>query len=339
MSAVPDEFAKLKAQLERLRKEGRWGEIRDRAVSLDDSVLTADPKVAYLVAEALFYSGQMDRALHLVLAAEVEFRARHDRGGLLPALNLAGAVQFELGDLQGAEERFSDLLEIARESGDDEMTGRATNNLGAIASLKGDAPQALSLFLLSIPLYQKVGFLRGLALTEHNLGIVNRDLGYWREAERHYRSAQRRARQLGDERVAAMARAGRAEVSHLRGDQALADVEARQALETFTELGDELGRAEALKLLGSIAAASAKGESATRCFDEALKLARDNSNPLLEAEVLEERASLHSGTGRIALARADLEAAMATYRRLGATGRQHTANDKLIRLALPNRDS
>lgn len=329
MRAGPDEMARLKTELERLGKERRWGDIRDRALGLDDSVLTADPKVAHLVAESLFYGGQMDRALHLALAAEVEFRARHDRVGLLPALNLAGAVHFELGDLTGAEERFADLLEIARERGDDEMMGRATNNLGAIASLKGDAEQALSLFRLSIPLYQKVGFLRGLALTEHNLGIVNRDLGYWREAERHYRTAQRRARQLGDDRVAAMARAGRAEVSYLRGDHALAAVEARRALEAFSELGDELGRAEALKLLGSIAAAAANRESAAHCFDEALRLARDNSNPLLEAEVLEERASLHVGAGRTVLARADLEAAIATYRRLGAAGRQKEVEERL----------
>jgi tetratricopeptide (TPR) repeat protein len=172
MGALSRDAVALKAELEQLVEDRRWGDIRDRAADLSDSDLTADPKVAYHVAESLFYSGKMERALNLVLVAEAEFRSRHDRLNLLQALNLAGAVEFELGDLNGAERRFSDLLELARESDNDEMIGRATNNLGAIASLRGKDEEALSLFRLSIPVYQKVGFLAGLAQTDHNLGIV-----------------------------------------------------------------------------------------------------------------------------------------------------------------------
>jgi tetratricopeptide (TPR) repeat protein len=157
MGAPSRDAVALKAELEQLAKERHWGDIRERAAGSSDSELTADPKVAYLVAEALFYGGQMERALNLVLVAEAEFRSRHDRLNLLAALNLAGAVEFELGDLNGAEQRFSYLLELARETYNDEMSGRATNNLGAIASLRGDHEQALSLFRLSIPVYQNVG--------------------------------------------------------------------------------------------------------------------------------------------------------------------------------------
>lgn len=321
----------LRAELDQLAAERRWGEIRDRVAELDDAALGSDPKVGYLVAEALLNLGHLERALNLALAAEAGFRARHDQVNLLGALNLAGAVQFELGDLQGAEERFADLLELASERGDDEMGGRATNNLGAIASLKGDHERALSLFRLSLPAYQKVGFTLGLAQADHNLGIVHRDLGYWREAERSYLKAQRRSRQLNDRRLAAMARAGRAEIAHLRGDHVLADLEVRHSLETFTEVGDELGRADALKLLGSIAAATGDREEALRDLDEALRLARQYVNPLLEAEILEERSRLHGRSGNTALQRADLEVAAAIYRRLGAGKRQKRVEEQLGR--------
>jgi tetratricopeptide (TPR) repeat protein len=169
----------------------------------------------------------MDRALGLALAAEAEFRARHDAVNRLAALNVAGAAQFELGDLEGAESRFSDLLELAGERGDDEMLGRATNNLASLASLRGDHERALSLFQLATTAYQKVGFRFGLAQAAHNLGIVYRDLGYWRESDRHYSQALRRARQLGDKRLAAMARVGRSEVFFLRGDRELATLSSR----------------------------------------------------------------------------------------------------------------
>ncbi len=329
MKALPGDVAELKTELEQLGAERRWSEIEHRTADLDDTTLVADPKVAFLVGEALVHLGHMDRALNLVLAAEAEFRARHDQVNLLAALNLAGAVQFELGDLAGAEERFSDLLELARERGDEGMSGRATNNLGAIASLRGEHERALSLFRLSIPAYQKVGFLMGLAQTDHNLGIVQRDLGYWREADEHYLSALKRARQLDDERLAAMARVGRAEISHLRGDQVYAAAEARHALKAFVEVDDGLGRADALRLLGSIAVAEAEWEEAGRVFDEALKLARGHANPLLEAEILEGRGEFHAKTGQVALAHADLEVAAATFRRLGALKRQRRAEEML----------
>ncbi len=322
-------FGELRSELERLAEARRWDEVRDRIGGLEDAALVADPKVAFLAAEALVHLGHMERALNLALAAEAEFRARHDHVNLLAALNLAGAVQFELGDLESAQERFSYLLELARERGNEEMSGRATNNLGAIASLRGDDQRALSLFRLSIPAYQKVGFLIGLAQTDHNLGIAHRDLGLLGEADRHYRSALRRARQLGDQRLAAMARVGRAEISHRRGDEDYAGAEARHALDAFAEIGDELGRSDALRLLGNVALARSDWAEAGRCFARALDLAREYANPLLEAEILEERGELHAKTGQTALASADTEVAAAIYRRLGAAKRQRRAEEKL----------
>ncbi len=333
MSTVPGDPAGLRAELERHAANRAWGDIRDRAATFEDAELLADPKVAHLVSEALFYLGKVERALNLVLAAEAEFRAKHDRVNLLSAINLAGAVLFELGDLIGAEDRFADLLELAREGGDDEMSGRATNNLGAIASLRGEHEQALSLFRLSIPAYQKVGFSAGLAQTSHNLGIVHRDLGYWREAERHYSDALRRARQLDDQRLAAMARAGRAEVFYRRGDFEYATAEATHALGAFVATGDELGRADALRLLGGVATAQSEWTRARPLFENALNVAREHGNLLLEAEILEGRAELHIETKQIALARADLQLAAATYRRLGALKRLEQVETSLANLS------
>ncbi len=331
MDPLSRNHSQLRDELDRLAAERDWGAIGERVAQLDDSTLTADPKVAVLAAEALLYRGRVERALSLALIAEAEFRTRYDQLNLLTAMNLAGAAQFELGDLDGAEERFAEILELSRERGEDEMGGRATNNLGAIASLRGDHVRALSLFRLSIPAYQRVGFGAGLAQTYHNLGIVHRDLGFWHVADRHYLEAQKRARRLGDRRLAAMARIGRAEVAYRRGDHHFAAIEARHALEAFVEIGDDLGRADALRLLGNIATARDL-EEAARNFDEALNLAREHGNLLLEAEVLEERAAMHGASERLALARADLELAAGVYRRLGAAKRLEGVEERLSRV-------
>lgn len=329
MSSEAEGTERLKARMEELAASRRWAEIRSRLAGWGDEELAADPKLAYLLAEALTHLGEMQRALALALAAEAAYAIGNDRVNLLAALNLAGAVQFELGDLKGAEDRFSSLLELARESGDEEMSGRATNNLGAIATLRGEYGQALALYQLSIPAYQRVGHRLGIAQTEHNLAIVYRDLGHWEDADEHYRRAGERARELENARLAAMATAGRAEIAHRRGDHTLARAEAERALEAFRAIGDELGRAEALRLLGAVALAEGELESAADRLTEALELARAHANPLLEAEVLEERAGLNARAGRPALARADLTLAAATYRRLGAMERARRMEDRL----------
>ncbi len=334
MGAFPKDVARLKAQVEKLATKRRWSEIRDRLGRYDDPELVDEPKCAFHLAEALAHLGQMERALTLSLAAEAGFRTRHDEINLLASLNLAGAVQFETGDLVGAEDRFSALLELAREAGDDEMAGRATNNLGATASLRGEHERALSFFRLSVPAYQKLGFLLGLAQTSHNQAIAYRDLENWDEAERSYHKAMRYARQIGDDRLVAMARVGLAELSHHRGDQVYAEAESLQGVAAFEQIGDELGRADALRLLGSIATVKEDEETARARFEEALELALRNANPMLQAEILEARASLHLKMSRIALGRADLEVAVALYNRLTATERRQRVEDRLRSIAL-----
>ena len=329
MAELPGDVTGLKGELDQLASERRWSDIRDRLSGFDDVSLAQEPKIAFHLAEAIIHLGQLERGLNLSLAAEAEFRRRRDAANLMAALNLAGAIQFELGDLTGAEERFSKLLELARERGDEEMSGRATNNMGTIASLRGDHERALSLYRLAIPFYQRVGHQSGLAQTSHNLGITFRDLGRWREARQHYDRAIKEAKRVGDRRLSAMATVAKAELSHRRGDHRYARSAGRRALSDFEALGDELGRADTLRVLGGAAAAMGNGDEATQHFDEALGLARAHSNPLLEAEVLEERGAFHVQAGRETLGRADLETAAGIYRRLGASERLRTVEEQL----------
>ncbi len=334
MNQLPGDVTDLKDELERLASDRRWGEIRDRLAEFDDVALTREPKIAFHLAEALIHLANLERALNLSLAAEAEFRSRHDSANLMAALNLSGAIQFELGDLTGAEERFSDLLELARERADEEMSGRATNNLGTIASLQGDHERALSLYRLAVPAYQRAGHVSGLAQTAHNLGITYRDLGRWREARRQYQRAIKGAKRIGDRRLTAMATTAKAELMHRRGDHLFAQKEASRALEEFVAIEDELGRADTLRVLGGVAAAVGDAGAANERFDEALGLARDNANLLLEAEILEERGTFHAAEERSALARADFEAAATIYRRLAAFDRVRRVEEQIESLDL-----
>ncbi|MBI4513862.1 MAG: tetratricopeptide repeat protein [Gemmatimonadetes bacterium] len=329
MLAGHPELSALKIEVEALAERHRWAEVHDRLASYGEVDLYTEPKLAYAMAAARLHLGAPDRALPLALATEGEFRRRRDNRNLLRALNLVGAVLFELGDLEGAEERFSSLLELASDSGDEEMQARATNNLGMIASLRGEHPKALSLYRLSIPAYQKRGQRRGLAQTYHNMAILYRDRGLLREADAYDRRAAEMARRIGDARLAAMAVVGRAEIAYLRGDLEAAAAAAARALRDLVAQGDALGQADALRLLGMVARAQGDLEEGRDRLEAALEIARSNANPLLEAETLRERGLLHRESGRADLAEADLRAAAALFARIGARAEEKRTKELL----------
>jgi tetratricopeptide (TPR) repeat protein len=296
----------------------RWSAIREVLATRSDAELRDDPRAALLLAEALLHLGEPRRARRLARAAAAALRAARDPRNLLRALNVWGAASFELGDLGGAEARFDEMWELALETGHEEMRARAANNLGALASLRGDHERALSLYRVALPAYQRLGWVRGLAQTEHNLAILHRDRGDWAESDRWYRRAWERARRIPDPRLAAMAAVGRAELACLRGDPDAAAAAARRALEDLVEYGDALGQADALRVLGMASRAWRDWEEAARRFDAALEIARANGNPLLEAELWRERGLLERERGRARAGRRALERALGLFERLGA---------------------
>lgn len=326
-----EQVRELAAEVERLAGAGRWSVIVDRLDGHPDDELARHPALAIGLARALTYTGAPRRALNLALATEAAFGPGAPIPKRLDLTNLIGSLEFELGSPAVAEDRFADVVELAAENGDILWLARASNNLGAAASLRGRSDHALSLYRLALPAYQKLGDTVGLAETCHNIAITYRDLDHVREAEAYYRRAEGHARRSDDTRMIAMARLGRAELALRRGDTALAGEEGRRGLAEMDAVGDALGRADALRLLGAIALAEGRLDDADHRLRGALAAARSAPSPLLEAEVLMERAELHACRGDRHLAAADAQAARRIFAELGARGWERRAHEKMER--------
>lgn len=128
-----------------------------------------------------------------------------------------------------------------------------------------------------------------------------------------------------------MARLGRAELALWRDDTALAREEGRRGLAEMDAVGDALGRADALRLLGAVALADGRLDEADDRLRGALMAARSAPNPLLKAEVLMQRAELHARRGDRHLAGADAEAARRIFTELGARDWERKAQEKMER--------
>jgi len=275
-------------------------------------------ELALLLAEAELHLGHAAEALALLEGVIPTLGRKANDSALRRALNLAGAAAFELGDLETAERRFSGALELASDEEDALLVARATNNLGAIANVRGRHEAALSLYQLAVPAYQRIGSALGLAQSFHNIAITYRDARRLAEAEEYERRAVEFAREAGNPRMLAMARAGRAELSLMRGDADLARAGASMAAMEYAAIPDPAGEADALRLLGAARAELGETEPAMQALDRALALAREHGSALVEAETRSAMARLRESGGDREAARDDALAALEIFTRLGA---------------------
>jgi tetratricopeptide (TPR) repeat protein len=294
-----------------------WQRIVERVSALPDTAET-EPEVAFHYADALRRIGRTSEALALAERLEAPVGQRGDRRLHTLLENLIGICLFELGRNAAAEESFAQLLELASEWGDEESVGRACNNLGMLANIRGERDRALGWYGRAVASYQRLGYTRGLAQTHHNLGISYRDLGFDREADAHYLRAMELAVAAESEDVIALAETERAVLRARGGDGELARTLALRARDRFERIGDPLGRAETVRVLALAARAEGRDDEAAAHLEEAFEAARAASDPLLRAEVQRDRGLLFRDHGDTEAAREALLDAAAHFETIGA---------------------
>jgi tetratricopeptide (TPR) repeat protein len=327
MLSVP--HAALRARAAELARAAAWAEL---ATFLGER--PAAREVAELVplrAESLMLTGRPCEARAWLAETMGGLARRRERAALRKAHNLLGAAHFALGELEAASCAFSTALELGRDDADDLTVARATNNLGAIANVRGDRARALSLYQLAIPAYQRLGSALGLAQTYHNMAISLRDLGQYTRADDCERRAIEHARRAESPRLVALALLGRADLSLRSGDAALAEAGARRAADSFDALRDPINAADARRVVGAALLAQRRLDAARDALDDALRLARAHGSALHEAETLRTLAELHAARGDVSASlRAGWEA-LAVFDRLAAVAESAQLRDWLAR--------
>ena len=331
-NALPDLLLAARA----LAAAGAWAEVR-RTLSDPSAAaaVAASPALVNLLAEAHMRTGNFRDAQTWLAAALPQLTRAGDRPALRRALNLSGAAHLEMGELDDAERVFGRTLEIGQADGDDLLVARATNNLGMIANIRGQRSEALAMYQLAIPAYQRLGNASGIAESYHNMAITLRDEGRLAAADECEVRAIEFAREASNARMVALARLGRAELSLYRGDAALAGASARMVAREFAALPDPAGEADAHRLSALAALAAGEVDEARTEIETAVGLARGAGAALAEAEALRARAALFAAVGASGDARADGEAAAAIYERIGAAEELAAVRDWLARLSDP----
>jgi len=309
---VPPDALLATARAEAAR--GEWGAVCARLEATPAESL----EIALLLAEAYLRTGQLAAAHAQLGSPLVRGAGRANTAIHRRATNMRGAAAFELGLLAEAETCFREALSLATPAGDSLTLGRATNNLGMIAHMRGTFDRALALYQLAVPAYQRLGHAAGLAETHHNMALALRELGQLEAADRQERRAIDFARQAGSGRLLAIAQVGRAELSLRRGEPRVARAGASLGAEQYAAIPDAVGEADALRLVGAACTVLGETDPAAKALARALDLARTHRSPLIEAEVHEARARLHAALEQWAEVECEVADARRLYQGLGA---------------------
>src|SRR5437867_3896261 len=280
--------------------------------------LEQSPMLALLCGIGHSRLGRLDVGQQWAMVALSRARVLGDRTLEVRGLNVCGAIALERGGISEATSFFTRAQEEAMQDNDMATLGRCANNLGIIANMQGDYGRAVGAYTRAIAAYQKARNERGIAETQHNLGIAYREQGRLDDAMHATDTAMREAERLGDRRLKAQALAGRAEIQVARGDPELAIREAQRAVVIHRDLKDAVRETEDLRILAVALGAAGRTREAEAMFREVIARAAKHERTLLVAIAQRDLAYLLAREGNIAAAREVAETARATLERLGA---------------------
>jgi tetratricopeptide (TPR) repeat protein len=232
------------------------------------------------------------------------------------ALNALAGFDLESGSMHAAREKFDEALELGGSS--EYLRGRIEQNLGILANIHGDSSEAMAHYRQSLLSFETVGEERGCAIAYHNLGMVSADCEHWDDADRYFRLSLGIARAIGDIHLEGLGLLNHAEVHLARRDYDQARHNAESALGIFDQLGSELDKADAYRVIGRAYRETGRYPLAESRLRSAMELAVSTGSVLTEAEAAREMALLYQAMGRGHEALAYLHVARTLFGRLDA---------------------
>ncbi len=301
--------------------EGRWAEALSsfaRAIDLargeQDRRALAEALRRFAVLHQ--QQGESDAARRYATESHELATAAGDTDLTAEALNTLAGIAFESGDLTGA----STAYERARETGcaNARLLARVDQNLGNIASIRGDRGSAELHYRRALAGHEEAGDDRAAAQVHHNLGMLEADGEVWEEAHRHYSRASYLAALVGDVHLEALCALNRAELHCALEQYDEARQLAERALATFDRTNSVADKPDAYRVLGMVFHSTGLPTLAESRLRTAISCAVAARSPLSEAEAWRSLSELQADQGNIQQARASLARARVLFLALGA---------------------
>ncbi|HJR64329.1 MAG TPA: tetratricopeptide repeat protein [Gemmatimonadaceae bacterium] len=286
------------------REHDRAGRVTDAVRAYEAAIDCAEQEDDRpVLAEALRRLGVIHHRGHNVSAAREACERSHrvaiaasDNVLAAEALNALAGIDFERGGIDDARATFQRALALGAEC--PQLRGRIEQNLGILANIQGDLSAALGHYNRSLEAFRSAGDEHGCAIAYHNLGMISADRKLWNDADRFFDESRKMAEAIGDVHLRALCLLNHTEVFLARQRYEEARENAEEALRIFTQLGADLDKADAYKVIGVVYRETGRPVLAEARLRSAIELAVTGGSLLSEAEASRELARLYQDQGR-----------------------------------------
>jgi len=304
-------------------REGRWNDAVARYEGLvrnpfagDDDRLSALRWLGRVYLE----QGNRGAAMDVLEAAVAAATQAGSASAIAQALNVVAIVHQTGGDLDLAESMYAEARITAQSIRDAEALAMIDQNLGTVASIRGDVRRALEAFHLSLDGYRALGMKDQAAQVLNNIGLAYSDLGELDRAAAAYAEAEQT---FGEEQD----RTNRLNVALNQVQLCIATErfeEAEERVEPLLALTGDIApswRGEVFRHVGVIARERGDYMRAAEYLGRACECAEEAEDLLLKADVTEQLAELYWTQKRHRDMLANLNQSHALYSRLKAQHR------------------
>jgi tetratricopeptide (TPR) repeat protein len=263
------------------------------------------------IAQVQLSLGKLDEALASFTEALRLRREIGDKKGIGDTLIDLGGFYQGRGQYDDALKLIKESLQIQREVGNQNYEALCLNNIGNVYLAKSQYEDALTYFDRALQLREKLKISSDIAETLHNLAETSSKTGQYEQALAYYLRAIELRRSAGDKRNVAIESHSMGTIFDYQGRYGAAVSAHEEAVKTFRELQERGfwlaavlgGYGDALNQIGRV-------EDARKNLEEALRVARDLSNSVLVAQMLNFQADGFFYQGDFKSARALYEQAL-----------------------------
>jgi predicted ATPase/tetratricopeptide (TPR) repeat protein len=142
--------------------------------------------------------GDLARQTSIVEEGLKLYRELDDKPGIAQSINNLGSIAYSQGDYPQAEAFYSESLGIRREINDLWGVANSLNNLGSVAFSQGDCDRSIALHSESLALREQLGDKRGISMSMNNMGEVSQQQEDYPRAAALYGQSLNLRRELGD---------------------------------------------------------------------------------------------------------------------------------------------
>jgi putative nucleotidyltransferase with HDIG domain len=304
-------------------REGRWTDAAVYYESLVRDPLAHDhTRLSALrwLGRVYLEQGNRGAAMDVLEAAVAAATQAGSPSKIAQALNVVAIVHQTSGDLDRAESIYREARGTAESIRDAEAMAMIDQNLGTVASIRGDIRGALDSFQRSLAGYRDLGMLDHAAQVLNNIGLAYTDLGELDEAEAAYAAAAEAFGEQHDHPNEMNVALNQVQLCIATGRID----EAQERVDALLLLTGEIApswRGEVFRHVGVIARERGDYVKAAEFLGRAAECAEEGEDLLLKADVAEQLAELYWTQKRHRDMLAHLNKSHALYSRLKAQHR------------------